>query len=77
MMYEVKKRGAELYPDNQREIQFGKGFITINSHYLTHTPMYIRVYRAPRMYWVFVYESILGELKNISKVIEMASRKVL
>jgi hypothetical protein len=63
-MLEVRKRGSVLYHDNAPEQKYFKGFLTINSHYLTHTKLQTELYGVPRNQWVFIYESVLGRFKK-------------
>jgi hypothetical protein len=63
-MLDVRRRGFNMYPDNRDEVRYFKGYLTINSHYLLHTPLFTELYGVPRHYWVFAYESLLGNLKQ-------------
>ncbi len=68
-IFGVRRRGLELYPEASRQEEaeqetHRKTWVTINSHYMTHFPEYIRRFGVPRNTWVFAFENFLKGLRR-------------
>jgi hypothetical protein len=59
MIREIQKIGLQLYSTPQGS-RWDKFWITINSHYMTHTALNTKRFGVPRCTAVFAFESFLG-----------------
>jgi hypothetical protein len=60
MIREIQMRGLQLYSIPQGS-RWDKFWITINSHYMTHTALNTMRFGVPRCTAVFAFESFLGK----------------
>jgi hypothetical protein len=65
MIHFVQRQGAEEYRGTTG-LKHDKEWITINSHLMRHIKWYVKQFGIPRNFWVFAFESMLGEVKRFN-----------
>jgi hypothetical protein len=63
LIFQVQRLGAEEYRGTTG-LKHDKEWVTINTHLMRHIDFYIKMHGIPRNFWVFAFESMLGEVKK-------------
>jgi hypothetical protein len=63
LMHKVQRLGADEYRGSTGS-KHDRHWVTINTHLMRHMKWYIQQFGIPRNYWVFAFESMLGEIKK-------------